>query len=434
MSMARVVATPSPELPAILGGRPTFPGGLPFARPSVPDPPSVAREIERVLGSGILTDGPRVRELERRAAEYIGVRHCIAVSSCTSGLLLLLRAADLSGDVIVPSFTFPATVHAVMWNALRPAFADVDPETLTLSPASAALVVGARTSAILATHTFGTPCDAERLAAVARRNGLRLFFDAAHAFGSRCGGAPVGRLGDAEVFSLSPTKVLVAAEGGIIATDDDVLAERCRIGRNYGNPGDYDCRLIGLNARMSEVHAAIALASLDGLEERIAHRNALAAAYRRTLANVRGVSFPAVRGGDRSTYKDFTILVDPGAFGVDAETLGAALRAEGIETRRYYTPPVHTQRAYRSLIGANGDLPVTEAAASRVLTLPMWSDMTEELPALVGDAIARIHRWLWDPRLPGSAENLQRMARAGTRTASYSPGRGERLPQRGEDA
>ena len=432
--MARVVATPSPELPAILGGRPTFPGGLPFARPSVPDPPSVAREIERVLASGILTDGPRVRELERRAAEYVGVRHCIAVSSCTSGLLLLLRAADLSGEVIVPSFTFPATVHAVMWNALRPAFADIDPETLTLEPGSAALAVGARTSAILATHIFGTPCDAQGLAAVARRNGLRLFFDAAHAFGSRKGEVPVGGLGDGEVFSLSPTKVLVAAEGGLIATDDDVLAERCRIGRNYGNPGDYDCRLVGLNARMSEVHAAIALASLDGLEERIAHRNALAAAYCRTLADVRGVSFPAVRQGDRSTFKDFTILVEPAAFGVDADTLAVALRAEGIETRRYYTPPVHVQRAYRSLVVTNGDLPVTEAAASRVLTLPMWSDMTEEHLALVGEAIVRIHRWVWDPSSRGSAEKLRRMGRVGTRKASYRSVRGERLQRRDEDA
>ena len=134
-------------------------------------------------------------------------------------------------------------------------------------------------SAILATHIFGTPCDVEGLQEVADRNGLRLFFDAAHAFGSTHGGTKVGGFGDAEVFSLSPTKVVVAAEGGIIATNDDLLAERCRIGRNYGNPGDYDCRFVGLNARMSELHAATALASLQDLDERLEERNRLAASY-----------------------------------------------------------------------------------------------------------------------------------------------------------
>ena len=389
--MARAFAR-STDLPAVLGGRPAFPDGLPFARPSLPDASSVAREVERILASPTITDGPRVRELERRAEEYLGVRHCIAVSSCTSGLLLVLRAAELSGDVIVPSFTFPATAHAVVWNGLRPTFADVDPETLTLAPRSAAQAVGARTSAILATHTFGTPCDALGLAEVAQQNGLRLFFDAAHAFGSRTGGVSVGPNGDAEVFSLSPTKLLTAGEGGIVATNDDVLAERCRIGRNYGNPGDYDCLLVGLNARMSEVHAAIALASFDGLEDRIARRNVLAADYGTALADVPGLSFPTVRSGDRSTFKDLTVLVDPADFGIDADLLATALDAEGIETRRYYTPPVHTQRAYRSFAAVNGQLPVTTAVASQVVTLPMWSDLSDRDVRLVADAITRIHR------------------------------------------
>jgi dTDP-4-amino-4,6-dideoxygalactose transaminase len=363
---------------------------IPLTRPSVPDPEAVAAEVAAILRSGVLTNGPRVRELERRAAAYLGVRHCVAVSSCTAGLMLLLRAADLAGDVVVPSFTFAATVHAVAWNGLRPVFADVERATLTLDPK--AVPVGVRTFAILATHVFGAPCDVEGLEAVARAHGLRLFFDAAHAFGSAHAGRRVGAFGDAEVFSLSPTKSLVAGEGGIIATDDEALAERCRIGRDYGNPGDYDCRFVGLNARMSELHAAVALASLEGIEERIARRNAVAARYREALDGVPGISFPAVRPSDRSTYKDLTILVDPEEFGMDAATLAARLAAEGIDTRRYYAPPVHRMRAYRFTPGASARLPVTEWAAERCLTLPLWDAMEEAETARVVGAVRRARR------------------------------------------
>jgi dTDP-4-amino-4,6-dideoxygalactose transaminase len=381
------------EAPAIHGGSPAFPEGVPLARPRIPDAAAVAEQIRRILESGALTNGETVRAFERGSAEYLGVRHCVAVSSCTVGLLLLLKAADLTGDVILPSFTFAATAHAVDWNGLRPVFADVDPHTLTLSPSSVARAVGIRTSAILATHVFGTPCDVEGLAEVASGTGIRLFFDAAHAFGSRHGGRLVGGFGDAEVFSLSPTKVVVAAEGGVIATDDDLLAERCRIGRDYGHPGDYDCRFPGLNGRMSELHAAVALASLSDLEPRLQAREALAASYREALAGVSGISFPTLPEGDRSTYKDLTILVDPEGFGTDADSLGAALRAEGVETKRYYSPPVHRMVAYRSTAQVSGTLPETEVAAARALTLPLWVGMKDEHVFGIARAILRVQRF-----------------------------------------
>jgi dTDP-4-amino-4,6-dideoxygalactose transaminase len=368
---------------------------IPLARPGVPDPGAVAHDVEQILKSGVLTNGPYVRELERRAAEYLGVRECVAVASCTSGLMLLLRTSGLTGDVVIPSFTFAATAHAVAWNGLHPVFADVDPSTLTLSPEAVQRAMGVRTSAILATHIFGTPCEVEELEDLAARDGIKLFFDAAHAFGSLRRGVPVGRFGDGEVFSLSPTKVLVAGEGGIIATDDETLAERCRIGRDYGNPGDYDCRFVGLNARMSEVHAAIALNSLDGLDERIEKRNTLVGWYREALSGVEGISFLQIGQGDRSTYKDFTVVVDPDVFGLDADALGEALAAVGIETRRYYSPPVHTMGAYRRAGVSNGDLPVTDAVAARTLTLPLWVEMTEAHIGRVAHAIGRIRRYVW---------------------------------------
>lgn len=392
MSGIRSVAMSEP--PAILGGSPAFPEGLPFLRPSVPDEEAILGRLRSILATGVLTNGPYVRELEERAADYLGVRHCVAVSSCTAGLMLALLSADLSGDAVLPSFTFAATAHAAAWNRLRPVFADVDPETLTLSAEAAARGIGVRTSVILATHTFGTPCAVEELSTLARNSGVKLVFDAAHAFGSRHRGTPVGGFGDAEVFSLSPTKVLVAFEGGIIATNHDVLAERCRIGRDYANPGDYDCLFVGLNARMSEIHAAMALASLEGLDQRIDRRNELAALYKHALQDVPGIGFAAVPDYDRSTYKDFTILVEAPEFGVDASELARALAAEGVQTKRYYSPPVHAMQAYRSQAGKNGALPVTEAVVQRVLTLPLWSSMGGEELLRVADAVRRIHRFL----------------------------------------
>jgi dTDP-4-amino-4,6-dideoxygalactose transaminase len=379
------------DRPAIDGGQPVFPDGLTLARPAIANPSSVAEAAGEILASGVLTNGPYVRRLEERAAAYLGVRHCVAVCSCTTGLMLVLRASGLSGDVVLPSFTFSASAHAVAWNGLRPAFADIRPDDLLLDPSAVARSAGVRTSAILATHTYGTPCDTEALGRLARRNGIRLFFDAAHAFGSRRGDKMVGGFGDAEVFSLSPTKVLIAGEGGIIATNDDSLAERCRIGRDYGNPGDYDTRFVGLNARMSELHAATALASFEDLEERIGRRNQLAERYRKVLAGLAGIDFPMVAEGDRSTYKDFTILIDTEGFGMDATEVAGALAAEGVQTRRYYAPPVHRQRAYRWVGPANGALPETDRAAARVLTLPLWTGMDDEQVDGVGAAMARLH-------------------------------------------
>lgn len=380
-------------LPAVRGGAPVFPDGLPLARPRFGDPAAIGREVERIAGSGVLTDGPTVRRLEERAAEYLGVRHCLAVASCTAGLMLVLRAAEVAGDVVVPSFSFAATAHAVSWNGLRPVFADIDPESLTLDPVDVQRVMGVRVSAILATHLYGAPCDVEELQAVADRNGVTLFFDSAHAFGAKRSGVMVGGFGAAEVFSLTPTKTLIGGEGGIIATNDDLLAERCRVGRNYGNPGDYDCRFVGLNGRMSELHAVLALASFEDLEERIARRNELAERCRRTLGEIPGISFPLVRDEDRSTYKDLTILIEAQAFGLTADELREALAAEGVETRRYYAPPIHRMRAYRGV--ANGaELPVTDTAAAAALALPLWPDMDDSHIDAIAHAIARIRAYL----------------------------------------
>lgn len=378
------------SVPAVLGGPPAFPAGLPLVRPFLPDVPAVAARVQSILESGRLTNGPTVAELEEAVAAALGVDHVVAVSSCTSGLMLVLQALGATGRVVMPSFTFAASAHAVVWAGGSPDFAEVDARSATLDPEDAArLVDGA--SAMTATHVYGTPCDVEALQGVADGAGIPLVYDAAHALGSRRRGVPVGRFGTAEVFSLSPTKVVVGGEGGLVATADAGLAEACRLGRDYGNGGDYDCLFPGLNARMSELHAAVALASLHGLEERIAHRGALVARFVAETAGVPGMAVARVDDGDTSTYKDLTILVEPGPFGMTAAELAAALRAEGVDSRRYYHPPVHRQKAYAGRWASPRPLPVTDELAGRVLTLPLWSHMTTDQIDEVARAVVRVH-------------------------------------------
>jgi dTDP-4-amino-4,6-dideoxygalactose transaminase len=273
---------------------------------------------------------------------------------------------------VLPSFTFSATCLAASWNHRRPRFVGCDPAGFQIDIESAmAALDGA--SALIATHVFGAPCDPASVEALGRMSRVPVLFDAAHAFGARTGGVEVGAFGEAEVFSLTPTKVLVAAEGGLVATRDDALAARLRITRNYGNPGDYDTWFPGLNARMSEFHAALALESLDMLSVTLRRRRQLAAVYRRCLDEVPGIEYQAVPIADESTFKDFTITVDETAFGMSRDQLVAVLAAEGVDTRNYFDPPLHLHRAFDG--EQAGDLSSVEALSRSVTSLPIYPDL-----------------------------------------------------------
>ena len=374
--------------PAILGGAPAFPEGLPFARPFTPPLEAVTARLRPSYDQGQLTNGRLVRELEGRAAQRLGVDHVVAVSSCTAGLILTLQALQLDGPVLLPSFTFSASAHAVAWNGLVPLLADCDPESfqLDLADAEARLEEAA---AIMATHVFGAPCQPAAVEKLGEAHGIPTVFDAAHAFGACHQDRPVGGFGRAEIFSLSPTKTVVAGEGGLVSTDDAELAETLRIGRDYGNPGDYDTLFVGLNARMSEFHAAVALESLSMLDEQIELRRAVADRYCEGLRDLPGITPQQVAPGDESTYKDFTVIVDPAAFGLDRDTLVECLRAEGIDTRNYFDPPVHRQRAYAGLAPAS--LPVTDDVCRRVTSLPMFARLSLDAVDCVVDSLRSLH-------------------------------------------
>ncbi len=387
----RNVSTTPKRRPAILGGEPSFPEGLAFVRPDIPPLERVMARLAPSYERGILTKGPLMHSLEEQVAARLGVAHAVAVSSCTSGLMLVLQALHLRGPVVLPSFTFSASAHAVAWNGVAPVFAECNPRSFQLDPDDAAQrITGA--GALMATHVFGAPCAAEQLSKIADHAGIPLIFDAAHGFGATRGGRAVGSFGTAEVFSLSPTKVLVAGEGGIVTTQDAAMADAVRIGRDYGNnPGDYDSCFPGLNARLSEFHAAMALESLGELDEHLADRRHLAERYCAGIVDVPGVQVQEIDHGDESTYKDFTIILDEERYGLSCSALVAALRAEGIDTRRYFFPPVHRHRAYSS--GEERPLPVTSDVARRVVSLPIYRSLDDGAVDRVVGAIAALHAY-----------------------------------------
>ena len=374
--------------PRGLAGLPSFPEGLPFVRPPTPPLERVMRRLSPSYDRGILTAGPLGRELEEQVAAQLEVEHVVAVSTCTAGLMLVLRALEIEGSVVMPSFTFSATAHAAAWNGLRPVFAECDPTSFQLDPVDAAARLDGA-AALLATHVFGAPCAAEQFEELGRRHGVPVVFDAAHAHGARRGDRRVGGLGDAEVFSMTPTKVVVAGEGGLVATNRADVAAGVRMGRDYGNPGDYDTRFVGLNARLSELHAATALESLAQLEHNLARRRAVAMRYRGGLQAVPGIDVQAVDPGDESTFKDFTIRVDEATFGLSRDDVAAALRRRGVDTRCYFWPPVHRQHAYRAL--ATGPLPVTDDVAGRVISLPIFPGLALDAVDAVVAILAGVH-------------------------------------------
>ena len=372
-------------------GGPVLTQRLRFIKPTLPPLESVVAAYQPAYASGVITNADVVKKFEASAREALEVKHAVAVSSCTSGLMLTFRALGLKGAVIVPSFTFFATAHAVVWNGLRPVFADCDPETWTIDPADVERRIDEHTSAIVGVHMYGNPCDIEALSRLAEKYKLKLIFDAAHAFGSRLQSRAIGQFGDAEVFSLSPTKLLVAGEGGLVATNDSLLAEKIRLGRNYGDSGDYDPEILGLNARMSEFNAALALAGMDLLSRKLQRHNEIAERYTKRLSGIPGISFQAIRRGNLSGYKDFSVCIDAQAFGRTRDEVAALLAAQNIDTKRYFYPPLHQQKLYSHFYRpSDGGLTHTEYVSGGVLSLPIYESLSDETVDIVASALEQV--------------------------------------------
>jgi dTDP-4-amino-4,6-dideoxygalactose transaminase len=359
---------------AVFGGRPAFAEPLHVGRPNVAEPQRFLARAASILERRWLTnDGEYVHEFEHAVAREHGVRHCVAACNGTLALGLCARALDLRGEVILPSFTFVATAHALDWNGLVPVFCDVDPATHAIDPARVEALVTPRTSAILGVHLWGRPCPVAPLAAIAARHRLRLLFDAAHAFACRDGHRMIGGAGDAEVLSFHATKIVNTFEGGAILTSDDDLAARLRLYRNCGFQGLDRVVSPGINARMTEISAAMGLTGLECLPAFLEANRANFEAYREGLSGIPGISF--VETGTSRAH--VVAEVDAREAGVTRDRLVEVLWAENVRARRYFHPGCHRHEPYRSREpGAGARLQATERLCERVLVLPTGTAVT----------------------------------------------------------
>lgn len=351
---------------------------IPITKPTLSAFKNYQKQFKEIIESGQLTNSVKVRKLEEAVCRYLNCKYCVAVSSCTSGLMLVLKSLNLTGEVILPSFTFSASGHVVLWNNLIPVFADIRPDTYEVDPVSIEKIITPKTTAILATHIFGNPCDKNKLEALAKKHKLKLIFDAAHAFGSRLGIKKVGTFGDAEVFSCSPTKLLTTAEGGFITTNNKELADFCRIGRNYGDDGSYNTKFNGLNARMSEFHAVMGLESLKNIDKAVKARNEMVKYYKVNLAKIDPtLTFQKINSANLSTYKDFSIFIDPQKSGYHRDALYEFLASKNVITKKYFYPPLHRQQTYLPFNRDNKNLPITNLVSENVLSLPLFSHISK---------------------------------------------------------
>ena len=354
------------------GQRPAFGDALHVGRPNVGDRGALFARIEGMLDRGWLTnDGVLVREFEERVAGLAGVRHCIAMCNATIALEIAIRALGMSGEVIVPSFTFIATAHALQWQQITPVFCDVAPGSHHIDPQRVEELITPRTSGIIGVHTWGDACDTDALERIAGRHGLPLLFDAAHAFGCTHLGRPIGGFGSAEVFSFHATKFVNALEGGAIVTNDGALAEKVRLMRNFGFAGYDNVVYIGTNGKMSEASAAMGLTNLDALEMFLDVNRRNYRAYEEGLHGLPGVKLRPYSLNERRNYQYVVLEVDEGQAGLSRDMLQELLRAENVLARRYFYPGCHRMEPYRSYFPhAHLLLPETESLVQRVLLLP----------------------------------------------------------------
>lgn len=357
---------------AIFGSTPAFAEKLYVGRPNVGDRARLFERMNDMLDRRWLTNNGRyVQELEARLAEMMGVKHCVAMCNATIGLEIAVRALGLKGEVIVPSFTFVATAHALQWQEITPIFCDVDPKTHNVDPASVEQMITPRTSGIIGVHLWGRACPVEELAQIARRHDLRLIYDAAHAFACSHGGRMIGGFGDAEVFSFHATKFFNSFEGGAVTTNDDELAAKMRLMKNFGFAGYDRVIYIGTNGKMSEVAAAMGLTSLESIDEFIAVNRANYLRYRDGLEDLPGVRVVAYDEADRNNYQYVVLEIDETQAGVSRDELMQILWAENVVARRYFHPGCHRMEPYRSYYPHAGlVLPVTEQLVGQTLLLP----------------------------------------------------------------
>jgi dTDP-4-amino-4,6-dideoxygalactose transaminase len=363
---------------AVFGGPPAFAQPLHVGRPNLPDRDRMHEALDNIFDRRWLTNnGPAVQEFEVALERHLGVKHCVAVCNATVGLQVAARALALSGEVIVPSFTFIATAHALRWLGLEPVFCDVDPLTHNLDPLQVERLITSHTSAILGVHVWGRACDIAALEVIARAADVHLLFDAAHAFSCSDRDVMIGNFGELEVFSFHATKFMNTFEGGAIATNSDELADRLRLMVNFGFAGYDNVVELGTNGKMPEISAAMGLASLAQIDEIVHVNRRHHEAYRSALRDIDGLDVVTYSNDSRHNFQYVVLDVDAGNSRLNRDELLEVLWADGVRARRYFFPGCHrmapycTERRWR-----DAELPHSDRLSSRLLTLPTGTAVT----------------------------------------------------------
>src|SRR6516165_859331 len=359
---------------------PIFDRPLQIVRPTFPPIDGMLFDFAQSLTTGQVTNnGPWVIKFERLLEDYLGVP-TLVFSSGQVALMSMLRAAGITGgEVIVPSFTFPATPHATVWAGAEPIFADIkDDMTFTIDPADVEAKITHKTVAILSVDPYGIASDYDALISIGRRRGLRVLSDSAPSFGTTVGGCRIGGFGDAQIFSFHATKAFNTMEGGCLCSNDKDLMERARAIRNFGQgDGDDDCAIAGLNGKMMEICAIVGIEQLKLFDTAAATRRRCAKRIGDGLADIDGVSVARSPAGQEPIWLYLPVLINPTLFGCDRDEAADLLARRNLHVRKYYSPPCHRMSVYTAM-RRQPSLPVSERIAGSVLALPIYNDMTSD--------------------------------------------------------
>ena len=329
--------------------------------------------LEQIWDSKILTNGgPFHQQLESALCEYLGVEHIALFTNGTIALVTALQALRVTGEVITTPYSFVATSHSLLWNGIKPVFVDINPETLNLDPAKIEAAITPHTTAIMAVHCYGHPCDVEAIQKIADTYNLRVIYDAAHAFGVQDEAGSILRHGDLSVLSFHATKVFNTFEGGAIVCPDEKTKTRIDQLKNFGHVGEVTVVAPGINGKMSEFNAALGLLQLKYIDQALARRKEIDAVYRNLLAGVKGIRCLQFGGEKVANYSYFPILVEAD-YPISRDDLYHKLKENDIHPRRYFYPLISDFPMYRGLTSAHRDnLPVATAAAQKILCLPIY--------------------------------------------------------------
>lgn len=374
---------------AIFGAAPRFYEKLHVGRPNLGEKARLLERVEGILERRWLTnDGPLVQEFEQQIISITGVKHCISMCNATVALEIAIRALELQGEVIVPSYTFVATAHALQWQEITPVFADIDPATLNVDPNAIDRLVTPRTTGIIGVHVWGRPCNTQALEERGRRYGLKVLFDAAHAFGCSHEGRMIGNFGECEVFSFHATKFLNSFEGGAIVTNNDALAEKMRLMRNFGFAGFDRVVYLGINGKMTEIAAAMGLTSLESMEDIVQKNHVNYEEYRTQLRDLAGLTLIDYSSPDKRNYHYIVVEVDESRCALTRDELVEVLQSENVLARKYFWPGCHQMQPYKALFPNAGLLlPNTERLAARMMVLPTGQGVAEEQIREIGQVI-----------------------------------------------